>query len=76
MALLDNNNLPPGLLTAIEQTIWNDIKPKLAPIAWAWFNEHKNDSWKLFKFIPISVGSFGLVEFAITSLFGPDPSKK
>jgi hypothetical protein len=73
MAILDVNKLPPGLLTTIEQTVWPSIKEKLNPIVWAWFDSNKNDKvTKIFGIYTVTVGSFGIVEFAIKEIFGDE----
>ena len=74
MSALDTESLPAGLLTAVEETIWPDIKAKLAPIVWSWYSNHKDDKvTTLFKVYTVTVSSFGLVDYALTEIFGTAP---
>ncbi len=74
MAILDVNSLPDGLLTEVEKTVWPYLKEKLAPLAWNWYDNNKDDKiTKIFGVYTVTVGSFGLVEFAIKEIFGDRP---
>lgn len=67
--------LPPGLLTEIEQTLIDDLRAKLAPVAWSWYDNHKGDSVKrLFGVYTVSIGSFGIAEAVLTFIVGPRPT--
>lgn len=71
MSAVDTKSLPPGLLTEVEQAVWPSIKEKLAPIVWGWYRNHQDDRvTKLFGVYTVTVSSFGLVNYALTEIFG------
>jgi len=54
---------------------WAKVAALFGPMVWAWFDQHKNQKvTKLFGFFTITIGSFGIAEQVITSIFGPRPS--
>jgi hypothetical protein len=74
MSVVDAKSLPPSLLTEVEAAVWPAIQTKLAPLVWGWFGNHRDDKvTKLFGVYTVTVSSFGLVEYALTEIFGPKP---
>jgi len=59
---------------AIDVSGWETYKPVIAPLVWAWYDQHKNQKiTKLFGIITITVSSFGIAEAVLTAIFGPRP---
>lgn len=70
-------NRMPRRLAAVPIDIngWEEIKKVVAPYVWSWYDEHKDQKvTRLFGFYTVRVGSFGIAEAVITSIFGPRPT--
>jgi len=69
--ILDKQNLPPGLLTTIEETVWPVLREKFNPIVWKWYDANKDDKiTKIFGIYTVTVGSFGIAAFVISRIIG------
>jgi hypothetical protein len=67
LGLVSNVNLDPA--------VWEAAKPMVAPMAWAWYDSHKDQKVaKLGGFYQITIGSFGIAEMLLTAIFGSRPS--
>ena len=68
-----------GLLTtetSADAQAWESMRPKVAPLVWAWYDQHKdNRVATLGGFYRITVGSFHIAEMVITAIFGARPAE-
>lgn len=63
-----------GALVGLEKALWETLRQKLTPLAWAWYDAHKDQQvTKIFGVYTVRVGSFGIAEAIITNLLGPRP---
>lgn len=57
--------------TALNSQVWDQAKPMVAPMVWAWYDAHKDQKVaKIGGFFQVTVSSFGIAEMVITAIFG------
>lgn len=72
MATLRQFSATGNSLSPLEKAGWEVAKVKLNPVAWAWYDEHKDlQVTKVLGFLTVRIGSFGIAEMVISSIFGP-----
>lgn len=60
---------------SIDVSGWEKMKALVNPAVWAWYDAHKDlKVTKVFGFFTITYGSFGILEMALTAIFGPRTS--
>lgn len=60
---------------SLNPEIWEQAKPMVAPMAWAWYDAHKNQKVaKIGGFYQVTIGSFGIAEMILTAIFGARPT--
>jgi hypothetical protein len=54
-----------------DSKVWDQAKPMVAPMVWAWYDAHKDQKiTTVFGFITVTVSSFGIAEMVLTAIFG------
>lgn len=72
MSALNLESLPPGLFSEVEAAVWPVMKDKVGLLLWHLYDADKNVrpvSW-----LPVSLGTWGLVAFFLTKYFGTEES--
>lgn len=60
---------------SLDPAIWEQAKPMVAPMAWAWYDAHKDQKVaKIGGFYQVTIGSFGIAQMILTAIFGPRPT--
>lgn len=57
--------------TALNSQVWDQAKPMVAPMVWAWYDAHKDQKVaKIGGFYQVTLSSFGIAEMILTAIFG------